>query len=263
MGPETTSDDGLVGDYARRRPAAAAFGAAATSTTLLQQRGACNSCCTFGTCLRSPSWDLRRRLRRRAGRRQSEAPTSSGCQGAAAPKTHHPRSAAVRVNRTALFIPVFNSVVGPPALCRTCGTATHAPDSRQAPATCVTGVAGSRRSGQASFPPQPWRGWRLRQQAYSTRGRSRLRSAGHSAPPPADGQEPAAFDTGVAGPRRSTFSLGGLVYFGEAGGGNDGSGGDSGGASCAAAPPLRSGSGLLQQAVGTRLVVVGSQSAAH
>ena len=68
LGPETTSDDGLVGDYARRRPAAAAFGAAATSTTLLQQRGACNSCCTFGTCLRSPSWDLRRRLRRRAGR---------------------------------------------------------------------------------------------------------------------------------------------------------------------------------------------------
>ena len=50
----------------------------------------------------------------------------------------------------------------------------------------------------------------------TTRGRSRLRSAGHSAPPPADGQEPAAYDTGVAGPRRSTFSLGGLVYFGEA-----------------------------------------------
>jgi len=50
----------------------------------------------------------------------------------------------------------------------------------------------------------------------SSRWRSRLRSAGHSAPPPADGQEPAAFDTGVAGPRRSTFSLGGLVYVGEA-----------------------------------------------
>ena len=50
----------------------------------------------------------------------------------------------------------------------------------------------------------------------SSRWRGRLRSAGHSAPPPADGQEPAAFDTGVAGPRRSTFSLGGLVYFGEA-----------------------------------------------
>ena len=77
----------------------------------------------------------------------------------------------------------------------------------------------------------------------STRWRGRLRSAGHSAPPPADGQEPAACDTGVAGPRRSTFSLGGLVYFGEAGGGNDGSGGDSGGASCAAALPLRSDSG--------------------
>ena len=46
-------------------------------------------------------------------------------------------------------------------------------------------------------------------------------------------------------------------------GGNNGSGGDSGGASCAAAPPLRGGSGLLQQAVGTRLVIVGSQSAAH
>ena len=111
-------------------------------------------------------------------------------------------AAAVRVNRTAHLIPVLNSVTGPPALCRTCGTAAS---NRQEPATC---------------------------------------------------------DTGVAGPRRSTFSLGELVYFGGAGGGNDGSGGDSGGASCAAAPPLRSGSGLLQQAVGTRLIVVGSQSAA-
>ena len=63
-------------------------------------------------------------------------------------------------------------------------------------------------------------------------------------------QEPATCDIGVAGPRQSTFFLGELVYFGGAGGGNDGSDGDSGGASCAAAPPLRSGSGLLQQAVG-------------
>ena len=75
-------------------------------------------------------------------------------------------AAAVRVNRAAHLIPVFNSVTGPPALCRTCGTAAHEPDSRQAPATCDTGVAGSRRSGRASFPPQPWRGWRRRQQAY-------------------------------------------------------------------------------------------------
>ena len=97
----------------------------------------------------------------------------------------------------------------------------------------------------------------------SSRWRSRLRSAGHSALPPADCQELAACDTRVAGPRRSTSSLGGLVYFGEAGGGDDGSGSDSSGAPCAAVPPLRSGSGLLRQAVGTRLVLVRSQSAAH
>jgi hypothetical protein len=172
-------------------------------------------------------------------------------------------AAAVRVNRAAHLIPVFNSVTGPPALCRTCGTAAHEPDSRQAPATCDTGVAGSRRSGRASFPPRPWRGWRRRRQAYFisvAEPPALCRTCGTAA---SNRQEPATCDTGVAGPRQSTFSLGELVYFGGAGGGNDGSGGDSGGASCAAAPPLRSGSGLLQQAVGTRLVVVGSQSAAY
>ena len=114
----------------------------------------------------------------------------------------------------------------------------------------------------ASLPPQPWRGWRRRPQAYNSGAEppALCRTFGTAA-----SRRPGAraCDTGVAGPRRSTFSLDGRVYFGEAGGGNDGSGGDSGGASCAAAPPLRSGSGLLQQAVGTRLIVVGSQSAAR
>ena len=41
------------------------------------------------------------------------------------------------------------------------------------------------------------------------------------------------------------------------------SGGNSSGAFCAAALPLQSSNGLLQQAVGTRLAIVGSQSAAH
>ncbi len=173
-------------------------------------------------------------------------------------------AAAVRVNRTAHLIPVSSTRWW--GRLRSAGPAAPPPMNPTPARLLPPATLGWQAPGDLAVLPSlrdHGRDGGAGNKLTSSRWRGRLRSAGHSAPPPADGQEPAACDTGVAGPRRSTFSLGELVYFGEAGGGNDGSGGDSGGASCAAAPPLRSGSGLLQQAVGTRLVVVGSQSAAH
>ena len=76
--------------------------------------------------------------------------------------------------------------------------------------------------------------------------RSRLRPAGLSALPPASCQDPAACDTGVADPGRSTSSPSNVgIYCDRAGGGNNGGGSDSSGAPCAAALPLRTGNGHL------------------
>ena len=70
------------------------------------------------------------------------------------------------------------------------------------------------------------------------RWRSRLRSAGLSALPPTSCQEPAACDTGVAGPGRSTSSPGDVrIYHDGAGGANNGGGVSGSGVTCAAAPP--------------------------
>ena len=168
-------------------------------------------------------------------------------------------AAAVHVNHTTHFISVFNLVVGLLALCRTCSTTTH---GRHLPPV----TPGWQAPGNLAIPPSLCnhsRGGGISHKLTSSQWWGCLHSAGHAALPPADGQEPAACDTRVAGPRQSTFSLNELIYFGEAGGGNDGSGSDSGRASCAVVLPLQSSSSLLQQAVSTRLVVVRSQSAAH
>ena len=265
LGPETTSDDGLVGDYARRRPAAAAFGAAATSTTLLQQRGACKSCCTSTT-----SSHLGDRWWGRLRPAGLSAPPPTSCQepaacdtGATGPGRSTSPPGDVRIYRDGAGGAnngggVSGSGVACAAAPPPANPTAIRPTSRQGDRLGVYGHS----AACASLPPQPWRGWRRRPQAYNSGAEppALCRTFGTAA---SNCQEPAACDTGVAGPRRSTFSLGELVYFGGAGGGNDGSDGDSGGASCAAAPPLRSGSGLLQQAVGSRLIVVGSQSAAR
>ena len=68
--------------------------------------------------------------------------------------------------------------------------------------------------------------------------RSRLRPAGLSALPPASCQDPAACDTGVADPGRSTSSPGDVrIYRDGAGGANNGGGVSGSGVACAAAPP--------------------------
>ena len=194
LGPETTSDDGLVGDYARRRPAAAAFGAAATSTTLLQQRGECKSCCTPTTSSHLGDW-WRGRLRP-AG--LSALPPTS-CQepaacdtGATGPGRSTSPPGDVRIYRDGAG--GANNGGGVSGSGVTCAAAPPPanptaiwPTSRQGDRLGVCGHSAACQLHTAVT--------RLACKLISSRWRSRLRSAGHSAPPPADSQEPAACDS--------------------------------------------------------------------
>jgi hypothetical protein len=263
LGPETTSDDGLVGDYARRRPAAAAFGVAATSAALLQRRGAWKSCCT-STILSSRG-------------PVAEPPAPCRTFGAAANKL----SGARRLRywgggpRTVYLFPQRCPHLrrrGWRCQQRRCGKRQRS-YLRCSAATCepdghLANLSAGRPAGRL-WPlgrmPATHRGHPADLQTYLisvVKLPALCRTFGTAANKLSGARR---LDTGAAGPGRSTPSPGDVRIYRDGAGGANNDGGVSGsGATCAAAPPPATPTAIWPTSrQGDRLGVYGHPAACH